>query len=113
MFTFNYLNNGKELKPKIEFDIETNENCETAICPYCGEQIFWIDRCYLKTPIVNPNYNPKDLDNSSSTMCFTAMWECIRNDEYLNGCGAKFSADNREIGYYENGETYSCSSKAQ
>jgi hypothetical protein len=113
MLSFNVLENNQKPLYKKCID-EENEEYEGAFCPYCGQQMYFME-CYLKTPITNPNYNSEDFD-SSPTLAFTAVWECIQvKEEGYNGCGAKFSMDDKEIGYYEyignkKYETTSCSS---
>ena len=96
---YNSLINGKQPIFKKCTD-ENNEEYEGAFCPYCGEQIYYVE-CYLKTPIKNEEYDPDDIC-SSQTIAFNKILNCIQlSEENYNGCGAKFSLDNEEIGYYE------------
>lgn len=76
------------------------KNIKGVFCPYCGEQMYYTE-CYLKTPIKNEEYDPNDIC-SSQTIAFNKIIDCIElSDSGYDGCGAKFSLDNKEIGYYE------------
>ena len=96
---YNYLNDGKQPIFK-ECTDENNEKYEGAFCPYCGEQMYYVE-CYLKTPIKNEKYALNDIC-SSPTIAFNKILECIQlPDSGYDGCGAKFTIENEEIGYYE------------